>query len=66
MSRRNTGLGSASNVEQTLARIHRLIMESAEEPSRALIKGKVSRSGLVETTRKLRRAIALCEEIIDA
>ena len=61
--------GSSSNHSQAqrkLTTAHRYIMEAGEGPSMALIKGKASRSALDRSARKLRMALSLIEEVIDA
>lgn len=52
--------------QEMLTHAHRLIMESAEGPSNALLFGKAKRSELSESLRKLRHAIDLIERVINA
>ena len=63
MTLRTTGFGGMTKAEDKLATAHRLIMESAEGPSLALLRGKAKRSQLADSLRKLRHAIELIEEV---
>lgn len=66
MTQRSSGFGDTITAEGKLAIAHRMIMQSAEGPSLALLRGKAKRSELAETLRKLRHAIKLIEEVVNA
>lgn len=57
---------SGEGPESKLVAAHRLICEACNGPSMALLKGKAKRPELQESIKKLRMAISLMEEVLDA
>ena len=55
----------SAKVNQDLNVAHRLIMEAAEGPSEALLRGKASRGKLSSSATKLRHALELIEGVIN-
>ena len=55
-----------AKINNDLTHAHRLIMEAAQGPSEALLRGKASRAKLAESAANLRHALTLIDGVLNA